>query len=137
MTAKEVIAMTYEYFNTGDMETFVSLYHEDVVVTINGMHRFSGVHKGMNAFLEVLGGIPPRYEDFSVTPINIIVEGDQVFTQIHAKADGMDANFGHFHRLVDGTIKEFWISDDSQKMAHVMKVVYHSRFVLGLLGGCY
>ena len=58
MTAKEVIAMTYEYFNTGDMETFVSLYHEDVVVTINGMHRFSGVHKGMNAFLEVLGGIP-------------------------------------------------------------------------------
>jgi hypothetical protein len=49
----------------------------------------------------------------------------------------MDANFGHFHRLVDGTIKEFWISDDSQKMAHVMKVVYHPRFVLGLLGGCY
>jgi ketosteroid isomerase-like protein len=123
MTPKEVITKNYECFKTGDMETFVSLYHEDVVVTINGMHRFSGVHIGINAFLEVLGGIPSRYEDFSVTPINMIAEGDQVFTQIHAKAEGMDADFGHYHRLVDGKIKEFWIYDDSQKMAHVMKAV--------------
>ena len=55
MTPKEVIEKNYECFNTGDMETFVSLYHEDVVVTINGMHRFSGVHKGINAWMEVLG----------------------------------------------------------------------------------
>lgn len=38
------------------METFVSLYHDDVVVTINGMHRFSGVYKGLEAWMEVLGG---------------------------------------------------------------------------------
>jgi ketosteroid isomerase-like protein len=123
MTPKDVVAKNYECFNTGDMETFVSLYHEDVVVTVNGMHRFSGVHKGINAFLEVLGGLPSRFENFSVTPTNMIAEGDQVFTQIHAKAEGLDANFGHFHRLVDGKIKEFWIYDDSQKMAHVMKAV--------------
>jgi ketosteroid isomerase-like protein len=123
MTPKEVIAKNYECFNTGDMQTFVSLYHEDVVVTINGMHRFSGVHKGINAFMEVLGGIPSRYEKFSVTPINMIAEGDQVFTQIHAEAEGMDADFGHYHRLVDGKIKEFWIYDDSQKMAHAMKAI--------------
>ena len=55
MTPKEVIEKNYECFNTGDMETFVSLYHEDVVVTINGMHRFSGVHKGINAWMAVLG----------------------------------------------------------------------------------
>jgi hypothetical protein len=35
----------------------------------------------------------------------------------------MDADFGHYHRLVDGKIKEFWIYDDSQKIAHVMKAV--------------
>jgi len=105
------------------METFVSLYHDDVVVTINGMHRFSGVHKGISAFMEVLGGIPPRYENFSVTPTNMIAEGDQVFTQVHATAEGMDADFGHYHRLVDGKIKEFLVYDDSQKMAHVMKAV--------------
>ena len=123
MTPKEVIEKNYECFNTGDMETFVSLYHEDVVVTINGMHRFSGVHKGINAWMAVLGSIPPRYEDFSVTPTNMIVDGDQVFTQLHAQAKGLDTNFGHYHKLVDGKIKEFWIYDDSQKMAHVMKAV--------------
>jgi ketosteroid isomerase-like protein len=113
----------YEYFNTGDMETFVSLYHEDVVVTINGMHRFSGVHQGINALMEVLGSIPPRYEDFSLTPTNMIIDGDQVFTQLQAKAKGWDANCGHYHKLVDGKIKEFWIYDDRQKMAHVIKAV--------------
>ena len=53
MTPKEVIAKNYECFNTGDMETFVSLYHDDVVVTINGMHRFSGTHKGIDAWIQV------------------------------------------------------------------------------------
>ena len=123
MTPKEVIAKNYECFNTGDTETFVSLYHDDVAVTINGVHRFSGVHKGIDAWMEVLGSISPRCEEFRVTPTNMIAEGDQVFIQIHAKAKGLDANFGHYHKLVDGKIKEFWIYDDSQKMAHVMKAL--------------
>ena len=123
MTPKEVIAKAYECFNTGDMETFVTLFHADVVVTINGMHRLSGVHEGIDAWLGVLSQVPARYDNFSVTPTNMIAEGDQVFTQIHAKADGLDANFGHYGKVVDGKIKEFWIYDDSQKMAHVEKAV--------------
>ena len=71
------------------------------------MHRFSGVHQGINAWMNVLSQIPPRYDNFSVTPINMIAEGDQVFTQIHAKADGMEADFGHFHKIVDGKIKKY------------------------------
>ena len=39
----------YECFNTGDMETFVSLYHDDGMVKVNGMHRFSGLHKDIDA----------------------------------------------------------------------------------------
>jgi hypothetical protein len=35
----------------------------------------------------------------------------------------MEAKFGHFHRIEGGKIKEFWIYDDSQKMAHAMKAV--------------
>ena len=123
MTPKEVIAKAYECFNTGDMETFVSLYHEDVVINMNGIHRFSGVHKGIDAWMEILSQVPALFDDFSVTPTNMIAEGDQVFTQIHAKAKRLDAIFGHYHKLVDGKIKEFWIYDDSQKMAHVMKAL--------------
>ena len=105
------------------METFVSFYHDNVVVTINGMHRFSGTHKGIDAWIQVLSQVPERYEDFSVTPVNIIAEGDQMFAQIHAKAKGLEGYFGHFLKLETGKIKEFWIYGDSQKMAHAMKAV--------------
>ena len=123
MTPKEIVAKNYECFNTGDMETFVSLYDEEVMIKINGMHRFSGTYNGIKEWMDVLSQIPSRYDNFSVTPVNMIAEGDQVFTQIHAKADGLEADFGHFHKIVDGKIKEFWVYDDSQKMAHVMKAV--------------
>ena len=105
------------------METFVSLNHKDAVIIINGIRRFSDQHYGIDAWMSVLGQIPPRYDNFSVTLVNMIVDGDQVFTQLHGIADGMDADFGHSHKLVDGKIKEFWIYDDSQKMAHAMKAV--------------
>ena len=86
-------------------------------------HQVRGSKVGIDAWMELLSSIPARFEDFSVTPTNMIAEGDQVFTQIHAQAKGLDANSGHYHKLVDGKIKEFWIYDDSQKMAHVMKAV--------------
>jgi ketosteroid isomerase-like protein len=35
----------------------------------------------------------------------------------------MEAKFGHFHKIEDGKIREFWTYDDSQKMARAMKPV--------------
>ena len=64
-----------------------------------------------------------HFDNFSVTVANMISEGDQVATQLDATADGMEAKFGHFHKVEAGKIKEFWIYDDSQKMAHTMKAV--------------
>jgi uncharacterized protein len=37
----------------------------------------------------------------------MISEGDQVATQLGASADGMEAKFGHFHRIEGGEIKDF------------------------------
>ena len=42
MTPKEVVQQGYDCFSTGDMETFVGLFHEDFKVFMNGMHKFSG-----------------------------------------------------------------------------------------------
>tara|TARA_B110000438_G_C15285339_1_gene424467 strand:- start:25 stop:156 length:132 start_codon:yes stop_codon:yes gene_type:complete len=42
MTPKEVIKKNYECFQTGDIETFSTIYHEDAVIVMNGLHRFSG-----------------------------------------------------------------------------------------------
>ena len=32
-------------------------------------------------------------KNFSVTPVNMIVDGEQVFTQLHAQAEVLDADF--------------------------------------------
>ena len=123
MTPKQLVEKHYACFRIGDMEAFAALYHDDITVVMNGMHILSGTHQGLDAWLRLLPMTADRYQNFTVTPVNMIAEGDQVFTQIHASADGLDANFGHFHKIVDGKIKEFWIYDDSQKMAHAMKAV--------------
>ena len=123
MTPKEVVQKGYDCFSTGDMETFVGLFHEDVTVVMNGMHKFSGTYNGINEFMSVLAMIPTHFENFSVTVVNMISEGDHVATQLDATADGMEAKFGHFHKVEAGKITEFWIYDDSQKMAHTMKAV--------------
>ena len=123
MTPKVIVEKGYDCFASGDMETFVGLFHEDCTCTINGMHKFSGTYNGINEFMCTLALIPTHYDNFAVTVTNMISDGDQVFTQLDGKADGMEGKFGHFHKLVDGKIKEFWVYDDSQKMAHAMKPV--------------
>ena len=71
----------------------------------------------------VLALIPSHYDNFSATVTNMISEGDQVATQLDASADGIEAKFGHFQKIEGDKIKEFWIYDDSQKMAHAMEAV--------------
>ena len=123
MTPKEVAQKAYDCFASGDMETLASLYHEDCTVTINGMHKFSGTYNGISEFMSVLALIPSHYDNFSLKVVNMISERDHVATQLDASADGMIARFGHFHKIEAGKIKEFWVCDDSQKMAHAMKAV--------------
>jgi hypothetical protein len=67
--------------------------------------------------------IPTRYDNFSNGLVNMICDADQFFTQLHAKADRMDSNLGHFHKVVDDKIKECWIYCDSQQIAENMKDV--------------
>ena len=39
MTPKEIVQKNYECFSTGDMETFRTLYAENAVVKVNGIHK--------------------------------------------------------------------------------------------------
>ena len=105
------------------MKTSIGLFREDCTVTINGMHKFSRIYNGINEFMGVLAMIPSHYDNFSVTVANMISEGDQVATQLDASDDGMEAKFGHFQKIEGSKIKEFWIYDDSQKMANAMKTL--------------
>ena len=54
MTPKEVVQKGYDCFKSGDMETFVGLFHDDYVVTMNGRHKFSGTYHAINEFMGIL-----------------------------------------------------------------------------------
>ena len=45
----------------------------------------------------------------------MISEGNHVFSMLHATADGMDADFGHFFKVENEKIAEWHVFDDSQK----------------------
>ena len=79
------------------------------------MHKFSGTYDGIEAFMGLLSQISSHFENFTVKCTHQIAEGNEVFSQVHGTTDGMDANFGDYHKIEDGKIKEFRIYDDSQK----------------------
>ena len=105
MTPKEVVQKGYDCFASGDMETFVGLFHENCTATINGMHKFSGTYSGINEFMGTLALIPSHFDNFSVTVANMISEGEQVAIQLDASADGMEAKFIQFHKIGGGQNK--------------------------------
>jgi len=123
MTPKEVVQKNYECFTTGDMTTFRTLYAENAIVKVNGIHKLSGTYHGPDNWMSALSQVPQLYDEFKIELVNIIAEGDHVFAMLHATAVGsgkMTADFGHFYKIENGKIAEFHIFDDSQKMAATM-----------------
>ena len=123
MTPKEVVQKNYECFTTGDMTTFCTLYAENAIVKVNGIHKLSGTYHGPDNWMSALSQVPQLYDEFKIELVNIIAEGDHVFAMLHATAVGsgkMTADFGHFYKIENGKIAEFHIFDDSQKMAATM-----------------
>ena len=114
MAHKDTVKKLYDSFSTGDMDTMMSLMHDDAQVIINGMHRFSGTYD-KSSLLGTLAQIPVMFDDFKVEVDEIIEEGDSAFAKVKGTAVGMSADFGHFYRFKDGKIIEQWIIDDSQK----------------------
>jgi len=123
MTPKEVVQKNYECFTTGDMTTFRTLYAENAIVKVTGIHKLSGTYHGPDNWMSALSQVPQLYDEFKIELVNIIAEGDHVFAMLHATAVGsgkMTADFGHFYKIENGKIAEFHIFDDSQKMAATM-----------------
>ena len=124
MTSKELVQKAYDCFATGDMDTFRTLYHTDVVVKTNGMHKFSGTYNGLDNWMNNnLMHIPTHFDNFKIELKLVIAEGDYVFVLAHGTATGMDGDFGHLFKVENQKITEFHLLDDSQKIAHAMKAL--------------
>ena len=69
MTTKEIVQKAYDCFATEDMDTFRTLFHSDVVVKTNGMHKFSGTYNGFDAwFSNMPMQILTHFDNFKVEP---------------------------------------------------------------------
>ena len=124
MTSKEVVQKVYEAFVAGDMDAFRALYHKDVAVKTNGMHKFSGTYNGFDAWLNnMVMHIPTHFDNFKVKPKLMVAEGDYVFALTNGTANVMDADFGHLFKFEYEKITEFHILDDSQKFTATMKAL--------------
>ena len=53
MTPKELVQKGYESFAVGDMATIKSLFHDQAVIKVNGMHKFSGTYHGPDSFINL------------------------------------------------------------------------------------
>ena len=51
----------------------------------------------------------------------MISEGDKVFVNTKATADGMDTIFGHYMEVKDGKMSKFIAYDDTLSMFNAMK----------------
>ena len=126
MNVKDTVSKGYDCFSKGDMETFFNeVIHDDCVWThpgVPGKHPLSGVHNGKQAMMEGFSKIPAMWENFQVTPIDMISEGNKVFVRCSGKATGMDTIFGHYYEVTDdGKISAMTTYDDTLTAFNSMK----------------
>ena len=106
------------------MTKFKMLFSNSAIIKNHGMHKFSRTYQGADDFINnLLAHIPSHFVNFKVETVQMISEGNHVFSMLHATADGMNANFGHFFKVENEKIREFHIFDDSQKLASIMKAM--------------
>ena len=122
MDAKEIVKKGYEFFGKGDMESFMNMIHNDVVWVYPGdKHPMSGTHKGKEAFMKNMTQVPNLFSNFHVLPQSMISEGDKVFVNAKATADGMDTIFGHYFEVKDEKLSMFIAYDDTLSMFNALK----------------
>ena len=124
MEPKDIVQKAYDCFASGDMETFASLWSDDAVIVVNGMHKFSGTYNGVGDWIaNMLAHMPTHFPGLEVVPLKMVEEDGHVFIMASVKAEGLDSLASHYDVIEEGKIKEFHIFDDSQKLAHAMKAV--------------
>ena len=121
MDSKAIVQKGYDLFGKGDMEGFMDLVHDDFIWIYPGdKHPFSGTHN-KEGFQQQLMKTPELWTNFKVTIESMISEGDKVFVNAKATAEGMDTIFGHYMEVKDDKLSKFIAYDDTLSMFNAMK----------------
>ena len=124
MTPKEVVLKSYEAFAAGDMATLASLCAEDMVVKMGGTMPVSGSYTGFAAWAEEqLLKMHWLFPNFNLEIVNMYEDSGNVFTILKMTGDNLEALSCHYAVIKNEKYSEFFIFDDTQKMAQAMKTV--------------
>jgi ketosteroid isomerase-like protein len=124
MTPKEVVKKSYEAFAAGDMPTLASLCAEDTAVKMGGEMPIFGDYTGFEAWATgQLAKTQALWRNFKLEFVNMFEDEGNVFTILKMTADGLEALSCHHAVIKNEKYAEFYIFDDTQKMASAMNVV--------------
>jgi hypothetical protein len=108
----------YEAFNNGDADAVAALYADDVVwegPNTEGV-PMSGKNEGKDAVMQALGQIGEMFESFSVSPDEMIEQGDTVVVLSHIEAKTKSGN------EVQGPGVEIWRFNGDGKAGRVQSL---------------
>ncbi len=103
----KLVQKTYELFKSGDIETLLSIYSDDIVWQLPEMENvpFGGKRTGRENVVEFFSLVNDSLEDLQIEPTEFIAQGDKVVV------------LGHYSWRVKATGREF-----SSDWAHVCTV---------------
>jgi uncharacterized protein len=82
----EVVKRGYEAFSTGDMETVMDLYDDDIEWVQPGESAISGIHHGKGQLLELLARLGEKTT--SLRALRLLADGDTVVVFSEATVGG-------------------------------------------------
>ena len=105
--------------NNGDMDTFLGLHADDVVIHIAGQSQFAGDHEGKETAFGVLqqqmgmldGPLQFEMHDVLANDTHGVILGIQRASRGGKQFDDRQVVVLH---IEDGKIKEVWVSSDDQ-----------------------
>lgn len=110
---KQFIANMFAELSKGNSEAFLNALADDVRFTIIGSTKYSGTFNGKQDLIaRLLAPLAAQVEGaMSITPDNLIADGDFVAMQARGKAlskngERYDNTYCHVFRLAGGKVKE-------------------------------
>jgi uncharacterized protein len=125
--ALQVVQNSYAAFGAGDMETLLSLQHEDVVWVYPGVGLpLSGTYNGQAGVISFFQGVGANEDIQALEPREFIADGDKVvvlgYEKVIARSTGRpyECNFAHVWTVRDGKIvrMEFFLDTEAVAAAY-------------------
>ena len=106
------------------MAKLASLCAEDMVVKMGGTMPVSGIYNGFVAWAEgQLSKMHSLFSNFNLEIVNMFEDSGNVFTVLKMTGDILEALNYHYAVIKNEKYSEFFMFDDTQKMAQAIKTV--------------